>query len=187
MTEHHVMSAAAAASFVRRAWPTLAGLSGVLLGLLLLAATALVHDQRATALERGKELRAELERVVDRERRGAAGATTALDLPGYHTHLSDVQRLIQTATEQAVRLGALQFRTDRLEKLPYTVRVAEFRVDEDYPRLKSFVAELLRRLPHAYLDELRVDQAGDANGKVQANLRLSFVYQGEPARTGSSP
>jgi hypothetical protein len=32
-------------------------------------------------------------------------------------------------------------------------------------------------MPHLYLDELRIDQGGEASGKVQASLRLSMVYQ----------
>lgn len=174
-------------SMASRAWPALAGCAAILLGIGLLAASAYLREQKAAALQGHHALKAELAQASERARHAPQpGQTAGPDLPLYQSHLADVEKLIRTSTDQAVRMGALQFRTDRVEKLPYIVRVAEFRVEEDYPRLKAYVAELLRRLPHAYLDEFRVDQAGGANGKVQATLRLSFVYQGPAPQAGDT-
>lgn len=189
-----IATQAARPSFARRSWPMAVALVAIVLGLALVAAAAYLRKERLAALAGAQSLQAELARASARARSApAAGPSAGPDLPLYASHLADVEKLIRTSADQSVRLGALQFRTDRVEKLPYVVRVAEFRVEEDYPRLKAFVAELLRRLPHAYLDELRVDQGGDVKGKVQATLRLSFVYQAvvpqeaETFRAGGTP
>ena len=189
-----IATQAALPSLARRSWPLMAAVAAIVIGIAMVAATAYLRTQLAAAQAGDQSLQAELARASARARNAPATSPSAgPDLPLYASHLADVEKLIRTSADQSVRLGALQFRTDRVEKLPYLVRVAEFRVEEDYPRLKAFVAELLRRLPHAYLDELRVDQGGDAKGKVQATLRLSFVYQAvapqeaETLRAGGTP
>lgn len=162
----------------RRAWPVLAALICMLSGLLMLAGTAYLRGQRPATIEQAKQLRTQLAQASSRvERSAVLDPEATLNVPHFYAHLSDVETLIRVSQQQTVRLSALQFRSDRVENLPYIIRIAEFRIEEDYPRLKTFVAELLNRMPHLYLDELRVDQGGEVSGKVQATLRLSFVYQ----------
>lgn len=176
MTQAAVIQARGTAR--RRASPVMAGLCCVVLGLLMLAGAAYLRAQRVAAAEQATELRTQLQQAVARmaERKPAAG--TALDVPLAYAHVADVETMVRIAKQQGIRLGALQFRPDATPQPPYVVRTAEFRIEEDYAQLKTFLAELLGRLPHMYLDELRVDQSAGAGNKVQATLRMSFVYHG---------
>lgn len=163
----------------RRAIVIVAGIGCIVIGLLMLAGAGYLRSQRAASAESAKELRQQLRqvslRVADRKTTTTAGS---LDVPLAYAHLADVETMVRISEQQGVRLGALQFRSDGTNQSPYVVRVAEFRLEEDYTRLKAFLAELLVRMPHMYLDELRVDRSGDTGNKVQATLRMSFVYHG---------
>jgi hypothetical protein len=167
-----------------RAWPVLAALALVLIGSGLLAASAaLTHEARLNA-GRSTELQLELQRSSKLRSLPVANTGASLDLPPYFTHLSDVEQLVQVAGRQEVKLSALNIRTEHPEKLPLVLRVLEIRIDEEYPRLKTFVSELLARLPHLYLDEIRIEQASESSGKVQASLKFSLVYRSSAMPAG---
>lgn len=157
----------------------------VLAAVAMMLAAAYLRERQGETLARSKALRVEAQRSF-----GAVGPKSPvdsepLDVPVLGMHLKDVEALVRLADQQSVRLGALQFRSEGIDKSPYVLRVAEFRVEEEYPRLKTFLGELLSRLPHAYLDEVRVERGADPSGKVQASLRLSIVYLAPPAPRSS--
>lgn len=162
---------------LRRAWPVLAGLAAMLAGIALLFASTRVEERKHAVVERTKQLRSELAVARAANLRGETRPReTALEVPPASMQLVDVEALVRVAEHSNVRLGSLQFRSEPIPNTPYLVRTAEFRIEEEYPRMRAFLAELLGRIPHLYLDELRVDQAAQADGKVQANVRMSFVY-----------
>ena len=162
---------------LRRVWPALAGLAAILVGIAALVMTSHWKDTAMATTLRTKEVKAELALARTRALgRKSGSAAAALEVPPSFMQLSDVESLIRVAEQQKVKLGSLQFRTEPVPNTPYVVRTAEFRVEEEYPRIKGFLAELLGRVPHLYLGELRVDQTAQADGKVLANVRLSFVY-----------
>lgn len=97
-------------------------------------------------------------------------------LPPLSSHLEDVSALLSLASSHQVALGSVSYSTESAAPLPLTVRHAELRVNEDYPKLKAFIAEVLLTMPHLYLDDIRFE-SGAASTKLLTTLRLSLVYR----------
>jgi len=165
-------------SRLRRVWPVLAALALLLAGMAMTVSAAFLESRWAATRESTRRVRLELSQVVERSKvPRPTGGARSVDVPLLQTQLTDLRTLFQIAERQGVRLGTVQFRSEPVRDAPYLVRTLEFRLEEDYPRTKALLAALLGSMPHLYLDELRVDQGGDATGKLQTTLRLSLVYQ----------
>jgi hypothetical protein len=164
-------------AFVRN-WPVASGLLGFTLGMIMLAGAAVLQYQAGAIRESTLDSYA-----AATVRTGAlAPATSSRDfvssLPAADRHFDDIEWLFKLAKDQGIALGSIEYRTQSTPQLPsVAVRAMELRVNEEYPKLKAFTSELLRKFPHLYLDEIKVDQAGA--GKLKATLRLSFVYRTE--------
>ncbi|MBA2673398.1 hypothetical protein [Ramlibacter sp.] len=164
-------------------WPVVAGLLAIVAGFGLLAGAATMNH-RADELAASVALVPALRPAVVTS---PAPESPALIAPPYFTQLDDVSALFRVAKQQGVALGPINYSSESLPSLPVVVRIVELHVDEDYPKLKAFVAELLRTMPHAYLREIRVEQNTGASTKVRAVLQLSFVYQTGSDSAGSAP
>jgi hypothetical protein len=157
-------------------WPVLAGLAAFVIGLLILASAAYLHRQAKKLVESTAHVAATQE-SPGTPSPGATGAEAfASQLPLLATHLDDVGLMLQLAKGQGVNVGPITYRSEVNAALPVVLRQAELHVDEEYPKVKAFIAELLRKMPHVYLEEVRVEQAATPS-KVQATLKLSFAYQ----------
>jgi hypothetical protein len=51
-------------------------------------------------------------------------------------------------------------------------------VKEHYAPVKSFVADVLNKLPHASLDELRVERPGAAAEQLESRVHFTLFYRG---------
>jgi len=165
----------------RRAWPVLAAFALTVSALAMLATAAFLYGQRDQAKQVAAQVHVQLAQMAERARlQPVAALAPAAEPPLLLTHLSDVETLLRLSEQKGVSIGTLQIRSDPGPDPSYRLRVVEFRVEEDYPKLKAYLADLLSRFPHLYLDELRIDQGSDPGGKVQATLRLSLVYRPSP-------
>jgi hypothetical protein len=54
-------------------------------------------------------------------------------------------------------------------------------VKERYAPVKAFVAEVLNKLPHASLDELRVERPGSAAEQLESRVHFTLFYRERPA------
>jgi len=172
------MTVASRSSRMATGWPVLAGLVAFALGLLLLGGAGFFYRQAYRLVESTAQVPPEQARPANSPAALPAADSAALQMPAYATHLDDIGLLFELAKEQGVSLGPITYRSDVNASVPVVVRMLELRLDEEYPKLKAFVAELLRRMPHLYLEEIRVEQGAAATSKAQATLKLSFVYQG---------
>lgn len=158
-------------------WPVAIGLGGFLAGLLMLAAS-LVLSLQAEGLGRASDAPAISERSESRAAvQARTGREPAFDAPRYETHLDDVALIFGLATEHGVILGPVDYRTEVQSTLPVVVRTLDLRLAEDYSRFKPFVADLLARVPHLYLQEIRIDRGSVETSKTQITLKLSLVYR----------
>jgi hypothetical protein len=162
-------------------WPVLAGLTCVVLGLALLAAAALFFYQARRLHESSTELGQGNTPSITASDNSAPDAFVA-QLPDAPTYLDDVAFIFKQAKERTVNIGAITYRSETSTSMPVVTHTMEMRLDEDYPKLKSFVAQLLGEMPHLYLDEIQVEQAtgpraANLGSKVQATLKLSLVYR----------
>jgi hypothetical protein len=161
-------------------WPVLAGLIAVILGFGMLAAAALFNREAAALAGSGFLLPA----TRHRQQGSQVGSDQALfQIPDYRTHLDDVSLLFRIAKQKDVSIGPINYRSEASVAMPVVMRQLDFHVQAEYPKLKAFVAELLRRMPNLYLQEIQVDQLSGGS-KVQATLKLSLVYEAPPDRTG---
>ncbi len=164
--------------FIRQAgWPTLGGLFAVVIGLALLLA-AWHYDQQARTLgvsgTAGPQGPAG-DAIVSRQ---FARATEAIfTVPEDSMHIDDLNRLFKLAKTKGVQIGTVEYRQTSNPSLQVLVRTLDIRIQEDYPKLKSFVAELLSTTPHVSLQEIRVERKDATTAQGQTLLKLAFVYR----------
>lgn len=161
-------------------WPVQAGLCAGICGLLMLAASWHIQGQT-------NELLAASSRVISKQPNSAQfpgqpsqSIEPIFSAPEHNTHLADLGRLFKLAKDKGVNLGAIEYRIEPSTTLPLLVRTLNLRVNEEYPKLKGFVAELLNAMPHVSLQEIRIEHKDDAALQEHVMLKLSFLYQSPP-------
>jgi hypothetical protein len=97
--------------------------------------------------------------------------------PQQSQHADDLQAVFSAAEKKKLKLprGEYQFRNDANARL-VTV-TASFPVTADYGTVKAFTAEVLKSVPHASLDELRMNRESAGSQVLESWIRFSFVYR----------
>jgi hypothetical protein len=92
-------------------------------------------------------------------------------------HADDLQVVFDSAKGQKLGLprGEYQFRSEA--NAPLVTVTASFPVTADYGTIKAFTADVLRSVPHASLDELRMNREGAGSKTLESWIRFSFVYR----------
>ena len=94
----------------------------------------------------------------------------------------------QSTTDLRVIFSAAQAAHVDLARGEYSVRMVEgsgglerfdviLPVKERYAPVKAFVAEVLNKLPHASLDELRVERPGAAADQLESRVHFTLFYR----------
>lgn len=92
-------------------------------------------------------------------------------------YIRDLGLLFQWGKEAGVTFGIIEYKSEVHPKTPLTVRTLDLRTQEDYPKIKGFISRVLNDMPHAALQEIRIDRK-DAQAIQGAMLiQLSLVYQ----------
>jgi hypothetical protein len=168
----------------RLGWAGLGGAALLLAG--VAAALALPGAQ-----QRAQALSEQLERV-----RGAvvpppaAVASPAQDrqqalaelgarLPRLRDNAADLAKLFALAQAHKLDLAKGDYQLGTDPRAPLQTYSVTLPVQQSYAALKTFSAEVLRALPHAALDELRLERHDAASTQADARLRFTFIYQGE--------
>jgi hypothetical protein len=163
-------------SILQMDWPVLAGFLAVTCGLLILIASW--HIRRTTT-HVGKS---PLPTVSNQVKYVPASGTAplfdgfTLNLPSHSVYLADIGRLFLLAKEKSVTIGTIEYRTETNTALPILIHTLDLRVDEAYPTVKAFLAELLRSMPHVFLQEIHIEHGVVTSDKEHVMLKLSFVY-----------
>lgn len=168
----------AAIRVLRKAgWPVALGLVAFLAGVLMLGASLLLASQSPRNV-------ADMDAQNRGPRPGAAAMASerssgaaVLDAPRYETHLDDVASIFAIAVEHGVVLGAVDYRTEAPSSLPVRIRTLDLHLAEDYPKFKPFVADLLARVTHLYLQEIRIDRGNVETARAQITLKVALVYR----------
>lgn len=160
-------------------WPVVLGLCAAVLGLLMGAAAEYVAQQTRQLAQANQA--ASLSQVPGQGVANPASASTefAWSVPAPHTHLDDMNRLFKLAKDSGVAVGAIVYRLEASSAAPILVRTLDLRLNEDYPKLKAFVAALLVAMPHLALQEIRVERKDATALQQQVLLKLSFFYQSD--------
>jgi len=91
---------------------------------------------------------------------------------------SDLRAIFAAAEAAHVELARGEYSVRAVEGLGGIERFdAVFPVKEHYAPVKAFVAEVLNRLPHASLDELRVERPQSAAEQLESRVHFTMFYR----------
>ena len=93
--------------------------------------------------------------------------------------LDDLRAIFALAKKFGVALGVVEYKTERSDKLPLTMRTIELKVKEDYPKIKGFLSQILADLPFASLQEIRVERTDGLTAQGTLLIRLMLVYKSQ--------
>ena len=158
-------------------WPALAGFGAVMVGVLMLGAAAYFQWQASQLMASSTQAISGRGLATRTSTQLPAADGSLLQAPAYGTHLEDVGKLFKLAKEKGVNIGTIEYRSETSAALPILIRTLDLRINEEYPKFKAFVAELLSSMPHVFLQEIQVEQGNANSTKEQIMLKLSFVYQ----------
>lgn len=89
----------------------------------------------------------------------------------------DLDKVFALARRSNVTLLKGEYQLKAEPNAPLVSYSASFPVQNDYAALKDFTARVLRALPHASLDELRMTRAEAGGGMLDSMVRFTFVYR----------
>jgi hypothetical protein len=97
--------------------------------------------------------------------------------PALTQSAGDLEQVFLSAKRRNVQLlkGEYQFKQEANQ--PLATYTAIFPVHADYASIRDFSADVLRSLPNASLDELRMARSGASSTVLEAVIRFSFVYR----------
>jgi hypothetical protein len=172
-----MMSRGAIASLNKASWPPLLAALAFALGLLMLGAAVHLGHQADRVVASTREIAAGRSHLENQSKQQLPAADVVAQLPDDDSHLEDLRLLLRLANEHGVRLGTIEYRLQRNASLPILVHSLDLRLNEEYPKLKEFVADVVQEIPNAYLEEIQVEHASATASKVQVALKLSFAYK----------
>jgi hypothetical protein len=77
--------------------------------------------------------------------------------------------------EVALNKGEYQFNADPAS--PFVTYAATFPVREGYGDIKKFTSDVLRSLPHAAMEELRLERSDAGATVLDARIRITLIYR----------
>lgn len=165
-----------------------AGPSGMVGGTLVMAA-ALIATSLPQFHKKGRMLRLE---VANKSTSGAAPISASeLRQPRVNDQLSefvaafpplsqipsDLEVVFSTAKRRNISLHHAEYQFKHDPKAPLVTYTVTFPLRSDYGSIKNFTADVLRALPHASLDELRMNRSASGSTVLESVIRFSFVYR----------
>ena len=91
-------------------------------------------------------------------------------------YIKDLGAIFILAKKFNLALGVVEYKAEPLQKSLLTVRSADFKTTDDYPKVKAFLSEVLAQYPHIALRELRIERNDGFATQGALLIRLSLVY-----------
>lgn len=164
----------------RLGWPAMVSCVFLLGAVASLAGAWVAHQQR---LDVSKSLATLKTKQLAAPRSQPAAGDPLPMAPQDALFLDDLKALFKLAKAAGISLGVVEYKTERSEKLPLTLRSIELKVKEDYPKVKGFLSQVLADFPHASLQEIRIERADGLTAQGTLLIRLMLVYKS----TGAGP
>lgn len=157
-------------------WPVLCGLALLLAGALLLGVSHQLRIQK-------NRLQLELGQAGKSGPKPVASHTRGVPVtfPPSTDHTVDLAQIFDIAKNQGIVLASGDYHDADPTALGLDTRLVELRIDENYGRLKEFLANVLNTMPHAAVQELRIERKDGVAVKHQIFLKLALVYSPRPA------
>jgi hypothetical protein len=89
----------------------------------------------------------------------------------------DLRHVFAAAQRSDVSLVKGEYRIVTEANSPFVVYSMTFPVRESYTGIKRFTAEVLRSLPHAEMEELRLERGDAGAAALEARVRISLIYR----------
>lgn len=170
------MSAADAFAYRPVRWPAIVAGVAMLAGLGMLAAAALLHWRSAAVT-------VELDTLVAAQEVARPGESSRRDplstlVPSAATRLADIRTIYELAAEKRVAPANIEYRSEAQPKAGFLLEHLELRVEDEYPKVKRLVAELLRALPNLMVEEIDIQNVGSEGAalRIRSTIRLTLVY-----------
>lgn len=163
-------------------WPALLGIALVLAGLLLMALTYRLEIKRHDLQKKIPEVERSNVRM-DASRLRPVPAV----LPIPSTYTADLTQIFDLAKSQGIVLTSGDYRDADRAVIPIDIRVVDLRLNESYTKLKEFLAAILNTMPHAAVQELRIERKDSATTRHQVLLKIALVYASTEAWSASQP
>jgi hypothetical protein len=106
-------------------------------------------------------------------------ADLGTNLPRLSQNAADLSKLFALADIHKLELDKGDYQLGADPRAPLQTYTVTLPVRQSYAVLKKFSAEALRALPHAALDELRLERHDAASTQAEARLRFTLIYRGE--------
>lgn len=152
-------------------WPVLCGLALMLAGALLLGVSHQLRIQK-------NKLQLELRQAQKSSPKPVAGHTRGVPVifPPSTDYTADLAQIFDIAKSQGIVLASGDYHDADPTTLGLDTRLVELRIDENYGTLKEFLANVLNAMPHAAVQELRIERKDGVAVKHQVFLKLALVY-----------
>jgi hypothetical protein len=177
-------------SLLSRTWQRLLRRIGAqgLIGLALIAAAlalgawALSLNKLGEATQVSAEIRQRQTAQSSRERRQAVSPQESrrnfIDrFPPPSQNAADLAQVFAAAAHSNVSLSKGEYHQVIESQSPFVTYVATFPVKDSYPNVRDFATEVLRSLPHAALEELRLERSNSTATVLDARVRINLFYR----------
>lgn len=104
-------------------------------------------------------------------------ATFVGTFPPLSQHAEDLRQVFDSAHRRKLLLPKGEYQIRDEAGAPLVTVTATFPLVASYPALRDFSADVLKALPHATLDELRMSRDGADSEALESSVRFSFVYR----------
>lgn len=99
--------------------------------------------------------------------------STAVSISDYE---KDVALVFEVAKIHSIALGPVDYKSEPITGIPFLIRTIDLRVDGDYPKIKDFCAKLLKAIPNAAIQELRIERKDTLSTASTTTLKIALLY-----------
>ena len=98
-------------------------------------------------------------------------------LPPLQASATDLEQVFHSASAHNLQLPKGEYKFKQSPNAPLLSYTATFPVHADYGSIRDFCADVLRALPNASMEELRMARSSADSTVLEAVVRFTFVYR----------
>ena len=97
--------------------------------------------------------------------------------PSLSQNSEDLKEVFLSAKRHQVPLPRGEYQLKNEANAPLLAFTATFPLNASYGSTKDFTAEVLRKLPHAAMDELRMTRSAAGSAELESSVRFTLIYR----------
>lgn len=156
-------------------WPVLCGVGLMLAGALLVGLSYQLRIQASKLQQELQQTQRSGPKQMTNHTRGVP-----VIFPPSTDYTADLAQIFDIAKAQGIVLTNGDYRDADATALGLDTRLVDLRINENYSKLKEFLASVLNAMPHAAVQELRIERKDGAAVKQQIFLKFALVYSPRP-------